>query len=212
MAPRNKFLNFWFGQVWPQENIFAFPHCKIVTKFSWGQGCLQKCINKKLSDGYANTLNPTRISKMCSQKNVVAIHAKQRNLWRCYTVFWGKNCALSLCQTLQDEFQKVKICGYRKRYTGVFVNPSKPFAFALLGIMISSRQQLFLIYIHVWQPWLSSQGVFECDSLLEQAIYCHKTQATSLSALHQVRGSHPTVQVRRVSCSIIRHTVHVTSI
>ena len=170
MAPRNKFLNFWIGQVWSQENVFAFPHCKIVTIFSWGQGCFQKCFRKRLTVGYDNTVNPTRISKMCSQKNVVAIHAKQQNLGRCYTLFWGKNCALSLCQTLQDEFLKVKTCVYRKRYTRVFVNPSKPFAHGLLDIMISSRRQLFLSYVHVWQPWLSSKGVCVCNWLQQNEI------------------------------------------
>ena len=170
MAPRNKFLNFWIGQVWPQENIFAFPHCKIVTNFSWGQGYLQNCILKKLTVGYDNTLNPIRISKMCSQKNVVTIHAKQRNLGRCYTLFWGKYCALSLCQTLQDEFVKVKTCVYRKRYTRVFVNPSKPFAHGLLDIMISSRRTLFLIYVHVSQPRLSSKGVCICNWLQQNEI------------------------------------------
>jgi len=31
----------------------------------------------------------------------------------------------------------------------VFVNPCKPFAHGLLDIMISSRRQFFLIYVHI---------------------------------------------------------------
>ena len=149
MAQRNKFLNFWIGQVWPQEIFFAFLHCKIVTIFSWGQRCLQKYIRKMMTVGYDNTVNPTRISKMCSHKNVIEMHAKQHDLGCCYTLLWGKNCALSLCQTLQDEFPKAKTCVYRKRYTRVFVNPSKPFAYGLLDVIISSRRQLFLSYVHI---------------------------------------------------------------
>ena len=72
------------------------------------------------------------------RKDVVKMYVKQHDRARCYTLFWGKNCALSLRQTLQDEFLKLKICVYRKRYMRVFVNPSKPFAHALLRIMISS--------------------------------------------------------------------------
>ena len=58
-----------------------------------------------------------------------------------------------------------KICVYCKRYTRVFVNPCKPFAHALPGIMISSRRQLFLSYIHVCQPWLSANVVCTCHWL-----------------------------------------------
>ena len=69
---------------------------------------------------------------MCLQKDDVEMHAKQHDRGRCYTLFWGKNYALSLRQTLQDEILKVKISVYRKRYIRVFVNPCKPFAHALL--------------------------------------------------------------------------------
>ena len=85
------------------------------------------------------TLKPyPHIKNMYMQKDDIEMHEKQHDRGCCYTLFWGKNCALSLRQTLQDEFLKLKICVYRKRYMRVFVNPSKPFAHALLRIMISS--------------------------------------------------------------------------
>ena len=65
-----------------------------------------------LTIGYDNTVNPTRIFKMWLQKDDVEMHAKQHDRGRCSTLFWGKNCALSLRQTLQDEILKVKICVY----------------------------------------------------------------------------------------------------
>ena len=109
--------------------------------------------------------NPTRILRICTQNDDIKMHAKQHDRGCCYTLFWGKNCALSLRQTLQDEFLKLKICVYRKWYTRVFVNPCKPFAHALPWIMISSLRQLFLSYIHVWQSWLSANVVCKCHWL-----------------------------------------------
>ncbi len=85
------------------------------------------------------SVNPTRISRMCMRKDVVKMYVKQHDRGRCYTLFWGKNCVLSLLLTLQDEIPKSKIRMYRKRYIRVLLNPCKPFAHALLGIMICSR-------------------------------------------------------------------------
>jgi hypothetical protein len=54
------------------------------------------------------------------------MHAKQHIRRRCYTSLQGKNCALSLRQTPQDEFLKSKTRVYRKQYISVFLNPGKP--------------------------------------------------------------------------------------
>ena len=91
--------------------------------------------------------NPTRISRKCMRKDDVETYKKKHDRWLCYTLFWGKNCALSLRQTLQDEILKDEIDMYRKRYTRVFVNPCKPFAYAFLRIMICFRLQKLLSYI-----------------------------------------------------------------
>ena len=71
-----------------------------------------------LTIGYSNTVNPTRTIKMCSQKDDVEMHPKQQDRGRCSTLFWGKKCALSLRQTLQDEFLKDNMCVSQKIHQG----------------------------------------------------------------------------------------------
>ena len=95
------------------------------------------------------SVNPTRISRMCMRKDVVKMYVKQHDRARCYTLFWGKNYDLSLLLTLQDENPKSRIRVYRKQYIRVSLNPCKPFAHALLGIMICSRWLLFLSNVHI---------------------------------------------------------------
>ena len=109
------------------------------------------------------------------QKDDIEMHVKQHDRGCCYTLFWGKNCVVSLLLTLQDEILKSKIRVYRKRYIRVSLNPCKPFAHALLGIMICSRWLLFLSNVHICQPLQSSRVVFKCTCFRKNAIYCHHT-------------------------------------
>jgi len=109
------------------------------------------------------------------RKDVVKKYVKQHDRGRCYTLFWGKNCVLSLLLTLEDEIPKSKIRVYRKQYIRVSLNPCKPFAHALLVIMICSRWLLFLSNAHVCIPLQSSRVVFKCTCFRKNAIYCHHT-------------------------------------
>jgi hypothetical protein len=36
-------------------------------------------------------------------------------------LLWAKTLALSLCQTLEDDFARIKVVMYRKRYIGVYL-------------------------------------------------------------------------------------------
>ena len=153
----------------PKKTRYLLQIFNVGRPFFWGAKGVQKGCAKLhlaiLKCRVRISRNPTRISRKCMRKDDDEKYEKRHDRWLCYTLFWGKNCALSLCQTLQDEFPKAKTCVYRKRYTRVFVNPSKPFAHGLLDIMISSRRTLFLIYVHVSQPRLSSKGVCICNWL-----------------------------------------------
>ena len=112
---------------------------------------------------------------MCTRTDVVKMHVKQHHRARCYTLFCGKNCVLSLLLTLQDENPNSKIRVYRKQYIRVSLNPCKPFAHASLGIMFCSRWLLFLSNVHICQPLQSSRLVFKCTCFRKNAIYCHHT-------------------------------------
>ena len=111
---------------------------------------IMKFILKDRVPSYRNHIPSSQIWK---KKNAIAMNAIKHNRGRCYALLWGENCALSHCKTLPEEIAKVKIGMYCKRYTRVFVNPSKPFAHALLGIMICSCWELYLSYVCIWQPW-----------------------------------------------------------
>ena len=153
----------------PKKTCYLLRFFNVGRPFFWGAKGVQKGCAKLhlaiLKCRVRISRNPTRISRKCIRKDHVETYEKKHDRWLCFTLFWGKNCALSLRQTLQDEILKDKIDMYRKRYTRVFVNPCKPFAHALPGIMISSRRQLFLSYIHVWQSWLSANVVCKCHWL-----------------------------------------------
>ena len=133
---------FWHCRGPPFFFVIMLQFCIVRMPKKWRARCFQtdraKLKNVIPKCRVPFTTNPTCISRMCMQKDGVEMYAKLQNLGRCYTLFWGKNCALALRQTLQDEFLKVQTCVYLKRYTKGFVNPSKPFAHALHGIMFCS--------------------------------------------------------------------------
>ena len=116
----------------------------------------QKSFSSFSNIGYLHTNNISQVLKYERNKihgDTIEMNAKKHIRRRCYALLWGGNCTLSHCKTRPEEIARVKKIGmYCKRYIRDFVNPSKPFAHALLGIMICSCWKLFLSYVCIWQP------------------------------------------------------------